>query len=194
MSFHFSAQQAEPWASVPLAVQPSQGRSASGDPRRQSGAARGPPGAPGCGSPAPRIKEAGILPISRLGKWRRRLEQRLVPGLSDGQGPAPGLHGAPARGAAPPARSPEFKRRPAPSRPRSRRLPGRGGASGAAGTSPRQRGLPGRASRGLGLRGRLVGSAAAWTACSWRRWPPPWSASSSAERYVRRPPQPGASF
>lgn len=45
MSFHFSAEQAEPWASVPLAVQPSQGRSASGDPRRQSGAARGPPGA-----------------------------------------------------------------------------------------------------------------------------------------------------
>lgn len=28
---------------------------------------------------------------------------------------------------------------------------------------------------------------AAWTASSWRRWPPPWSGSSSAERYVAPP-------
>lgn len=200
MSFRFSAERLCPSQSSPAEV---------GRPQVTPGAGAVLPadlwGPPGCGLTAPRVREAGILPFPVLGSGdaagaatgSRPLGPagpgRAGPTPAGARGPAPGLHWAPVPGAVPPALSPAFKGRPAPSRPRSTPAPGKGrslrrGGHVATATRPYWRSDPGPGA----ARPRLVGSAAPWTACSWRRWPPPWSGSSSAERYVRRPPQPRA--
>lgn len=190
MFCHFSAEEAGAWASGPLAVQASK--------------VRGPQVTPGTSWVLPVISRghvaAGFLP--------RTAEADSLPFLVLGNADWDGSRdllgasrvdraGTPARSpwrrlhspgcclwAAPPARSGGFGGRPAPRLQEGAELPG------AADSSPRQRGLTGQPT-GPGAARRPRGRSRAWTASSWRRWPPPWSGSSSAGRYVAPPAQVG---
>lgn len=143
-SFYFSTEFTESWASLPHAVQTSQGPLASVSPGASCGAVGGPLGATSLWVYSSRNREARILPISHLGHSGLSVEQWLVLGHPEvGQTRTRNQPGAHARrlGCLPLS----LKDAPPllPALP-AHGLPGRGGALPAPVTpSPRQRGHTG---------------------------------------------------